>query len=88
MTDDIPSTYTPFRDAEDAEDLAMEIEDAKEGARAAANDATRALLNEDVPVTDDAVEELWGYADRLSTLARSMSHHVPEERRSEAVEAE
>lgn len=56
-----------------AEELAHALEDEKNEVRQATEAATRALLNEDVPLRDDDVERLAAAGDRVSALSRTLA---------------
>jgi hypothetical protein len=68
----------PLDDA-DGEMLAMALEEQKQEARGAVDDATMALLNEEKPLTGETVAELGDAAERLSALARTLVMRVPSE---------
>jgi len=65
------------------EEIAMAIEEEKEQMRAACNTVTKALLNEEEPLTDEKVGEMDTYANHVKALVRTLTHRVPEEYRTE-----
>ena len=72
----------PMREATD-EEIALALEEEKQKVRSAANDVSRALLNEDVPLTDETVGDLWKAADAVTALSRTLTLRVPEAHRVE-----
>jgi hypothetical protein len=66
------------------EELALAVEEEKEKFREAANEVSRALLNEGVPLTDEKVAALWDSADRADGLMRTLVERVPEEHQIES----
>ena len=82
---DPPRWYTPFGD--DREELAEELEDAKQDTRQAVDAVTEALLNDDVELTEADIEALWSHGDRLSVLARSAHQHMRETEDGDVAEA-
>lgn len=67
----------PMEDAPDAT-VAGALEDEKQEARHAVDDVVHALVNEDVPLTDEKVARVWDAADGLTALSRTLVHRVPE----------
>lgn len=72
----------PLEDASD-ERVALAIEEQKQKARVAADDVCRALLNDDVPLTDEKVAALGDTAEALSALVRTVTMRVPPEHQFE-----
>jgi hypothetical protein len=70
--------HSPLEDAGD-EALALVIEEEKEKLRTASNRVTKALLNEDVPLTGEKVEDFEDAAHRLHMLWGTLALRVPEE---------
>lgn len=71
----------PLRDEPD-DDLAVVLEEQKENAIAAVDEVTRALVNDDAPLTDRKVHELSEVGDALTALSRTLSTRVPDEYRA------
>lgn len=67
----------PLDDASD-EDFALAIEEQKNRLLAAVEDVNEALVNEDVPLTDEKVERLWTVSGALVGLSRSACNRVDE----------
>jgi hypothetical protein len=65
----------------EAEELAHVVEEKKQELRASSDTVTRALLNDDVPLTDEKVAALWDTASHLEAIARSLTSRVAEEHR-------
>lgn len=65
----------PLAEASD-EDFALAIEEQKNRLLAAVEDVNKALVNEDVPLTDEKVERLWTVSGALVGLSRSACHRV------------
>lgn len=65
------------------EEIAMLLEEEKQAVRVACDDVARALLNEDVPLTDEKVAEMDTHASRLKALVRTLTPRVPREYRVE-----
>jgi hypothetical protein len=74
--------HSPLEDADD-ETLALVVEEEKERLRTASNRVSRALLNEDVPLTSAKVEDLGDAANRLEMLWGTVALRVPEKYRPE-----
>ena len=68
----------PFREESD-EGLALVLEGQKQEAMAAVNDVTRALLNDEEPLTDGKVQRVKDAAHALRALSDTVSLRVPEE---------
>jgi hypothetical protein len=75
---ELDSESYPMREASE-EELALAIEEEKEKFREAANEVSRALLNDDAPLTGEKVAALWDSADRTDGLMRTLVERVPEE---------
>lgn len=63
-------------------DLSLAVEDEKQAVRSGADSVEKALLNEDVPLTDEKVSDLWTAAERLASIAGVLCERIPEEHRS------
>ena len=72
----------PLRDESD-ENLALALEDWKQETKDAVNDATRALLNDSEPLTDEKVRRVAEAGDALTALTATLTHRVPDEYRAE-----
>jgi hypothetical protein len=79
--EDARTEHRPLRDA-GVEELTGTLEDRKQDARAAVDEVTAALLNEDEPLTDEKVEQVASAAGSLMAASRSLIHRVPEEHRT------
>lgn len=66
--------------------LAEVLEEQKQATREAASAVDRALLNEDVPLTDEKVAALWDAAGAVEAIARSLPLRVPEQHQIEEEE--
>lgn len=73
----------PLKEATN-EEIALALEEEKQKVRSAADDVSRALLNEDVPLTDVTVGDLWKAADAVTALSRTLTLRVPEAHRVES----
>jgi hypothetical protein len=67
----------------DLEELALVVEEKKQELRASSDTVTRALLNDDVPLTDEKVAALWDTASHLEAIARSLTSRVAEDHQFE-----
>ena len=65
----------------DDEDLALILEDQKGEAKDAVNAATRALLNDSEPLTDDKAARVAKVGNALRALSDALSPRVPYEHR-------
>jgi ATP-dependent exoDNAse (exonuclease V) beta subunit len=70
------------------EEIALALEEEKQKVRSAADDVSRALLNEDVPLTGDMVERLWSASGAVTALSRTLSLRVPKAHRIEESESD
>ena len=68
--------------------LAEVLEEQKQATREAASAVDRALLNEDVPLTDEKVQALWEAGAAVETIARVLAVRVDPEHRIECDESE
>lgn len=73
----------PLREATNGE-IALALEEEKQKVRSAADDVSRALLNEDVPLTDEMVQRLWSSSDAIRALSQTLTLRVPEAHRVES----
>lgn len=78
--------YPPMMDATDFQ-IAMALEGRKQDARVAVNDACGALLNDDQPLTDQKVADLYDAGEALTGLADALVHRIPREERGPVSEA-
>jgi hypothetical protein len=74
--------YPPMQDASDIE-IALELEGRKQDAKTAINDVCEALLNDDVPLTDEKVGRMWDAASRIDHLCETLVQRVPDEHQIE-----
>lgn len=72
----------PLRDATDRE-VAVAVEEAAENLQEGATLVREALLNEEVPLTDEKVSRMWDAASRLERLSETAVLRVEEDTRGE-----
>ena len=71
-----------MQNASDGE-IAMTVEEEKAKLRSHADAVIRALLNDDVPLTDEKVRKLWESSDAITGLSRTLTGRVPEAHQTE-----
>lgn len=64
-------------------ELAMLIEEEKNRLRESSEEVTKALLNEDTPLTDHMVGQMWDISMRLRAISTTLVLRVPDEHRIE-----
>ena len=72
--------YPPMRHAT-AFEVSMALEGRKQDVRVAVNDACGALLNDDQPLTDQKVSDLYEAGAAVTALADTLVHRIPREER-------
>jgi len=70
-------------DGQPDELIALVLEDQKGEAKEAAADVTRALLNDDEPLTDEKVDNLMVVGHALRSISHQLATRVPDDRRAE-----
>lgn len=65
------------------EEIALALEEEKQKVRSAADDVSRALLNEEEPLTGEMVERLSVTSGAVKALSRTLALRVPEAHRIE-----
>lgn len=66
-------------DDKDDETLALVLEGERQEVKEATDEVTRALLNDDEPLTDEQIDALTEAAQRIDALTRTLSKRVPDE---------
>lgn len=65
----------------DDEELALVVEEKKQELRETSDRVNQGLLNEDVPLRDESVANLWKVTRHLEAVGRALTDRVPEEHR-------